>query len=90
MGFRLRETGWKTAQWHSRTWWQGWTRTTDLLNVVCAFALVVWHMGLWNWQHGREWGRRQVKMGQGGGTVVETPCPGEPHIKDTVVLYVQQ
>lgn len=57
----------------------------------CAFVLVVWHMGFWDWQHGREWGRRkQVKIGQEGGTVVETPCPGEPCVKDTVVLYGQQ
>lgn len=58
--------------------------------LLCAFVLVVWRIGLWDWQHQRDWRRRQVKIGQGGRSVVETPHPGEPHVKDTVVLYDRQ
>lgn len=38
MRFRLRETGWKTGWWLGRKWWQGRTRTTDLLNANASFC----------------------------------------------------
>lgn len=55
-----RECHWWKDKNHCRTWWQGWTRTTDLLNTwtpVFAFVLVGWHLGLWDWQCGRDWWR---------------------------------